>query len=425
MRKITAILMMVILTVTLTSCYDAKEIDEMLHVVAIGIDKGISDKWRLTLEFSTMSGGGGGSGSSQSSGGSGGQGEYTYVTIDAPSFFTGIDILNTALPRELTFVHAQIIVFSEELAKSGLIGEYIAPINRFREIRRSAHVIVVKGKASEFLKENKPFIGSIVSKNFQVLINESDDTGFFPHVTLEQFYAGLKSSYNQPIATLAAVNGFDAFKKEGEPWGTEFNTGGNYTAGELPRAGENKIELFGTALFDGDKMVGELNGDETRYMLMARGEFERGFFTVQDPQKPELVITLDVKGPTTPEVRVTFDGAKPIIYLKIYLNADILAVQSRAKYEKPELKALLEKTFQQIVKSGIEKVIQKCQGINTDVFMFGDNAKKNFLTINSLENYNWNSHFKDAEITVEVEFAIRRTGTQIDSSQIYGSEGAE
>ncbi len=423
MRKIIGILMLGILMVTLTSCYDADEIDDMLHVVAIGIDKGISDKWRLTLEFSKMSSGG--SGSSQSSGGGESQGEYTYVTIDAPSFFTGIDMLNTALPRKLTFIHAQIIVLSEELAKSGLIGEYIAPLIRFREIRRSSHVFVVKGNASEFLKENKPFIGNMVSKNFQILINESDDTGFFPHVTLEHFYSDLESSYSQPIATLAAVNEFDTFKKEGEPWGTEFITGGNYTAGELPRAGENKIELFGTAVFDGDKMVGELNGDETRYMLMARGEFERGFFTMRDPQKPALIIPLDVKGPTKPEVRVTFDGLKPIIYLKVHLNADLLAVQSRINYENRELKVLLEMEFQQIVKSGIEAVIHKCQGINADVFMFGDNAKINFLTIDELENYNWNTHFKDAEVNVEVEFAIRRTGTQIDSNSINNSGGTE
>jgi len=423
MRKFIAVLMLFILTISLTSCYDAHEIDGMLHVVAIGVDKGISDKWRLTLKFATMSGGGGDS--SQSSGGGESQGEYSYVTIDAPSFFTGIDMLNTALPRELTFAHVQIIIFSEELAKSGSIGEFIAPINRFREIRRSAHVFVVKEKASDILKEIQPLIGSMISKSFQIWINESGDTGFFPHVTLDQFYTVLKSSYNQPFVTLAAVNDFNALKKEGEPWGTEFNTGGDYIAGELPRTGENKIELFGTAVFDGDTMVGELSGDETRYMLMARGEFERGFFTMQDPQKPELIIPLDVKGSKKPEVRVTFDGAKPVIYLKVHLNADLLAVQSRIDYEKPELKILLEKEFQQIIKEGLEKVIAKCQGLNADVFLFGDNATKNFLTINDLESYNWNSHFKDAGVTVEVEFAIRRTGTQIDSSSIYNSEGAE
>jgi spore germination protein KC len=423
MRKIISIIMLAILTTSLTSCYDAHEIDSLLYIVAIGVDKGVSDKWRLTLKFSNISGSG--SDSSQSSGDGESQGGYDYVSVDAPSFFTGIDMLNTALPRELVFTHAQVIVFSEELAKSGAIGEYIAPINRFTEIRRSAHVFVVKGKASDFIEEVKPFIGSMASKSFQILINESNDTGFFPHVTLEQFYTGLKSSYKQPIVTLAAVNEFEAFQKEGEPWGTEFNTGGNYTAGQLPRTGKNKIELFGTALFDGDIMVGELSGDETRYMLMARGEFDRGFFTMQDPQRPELIIPLDVKGPTEPEVKVTFDGVKPVIHLKVHLNADILAVQSRINYEEPELKVLLENVFQQIVRDGIEKVIEKCQKLDTDVFLFGDNATRNFLTINDLENYNWNSHFKDAEVAVEVEFVIRRTGTQINSYSIYHSEGSE
>jgi hypothetical protein len=112
------------------------------------------------------------------------------------------------------------------------------------------------------------------------------------------------------------------------------------------------------------------------------------------------------------------------IHLRVHLNADILAVQSRIGYEKPELKTLLEKEFQKAVKFGMENVIKKCQSLNADVFLFGDHATRNFLTIIDLESYNWNSHFKDALITVEVEFAIRRTGTQVGSSPIKNSEGA-
>lgn len=156
-------------------------------------------------------------------------------------------------------------------------------------------MLIVKGKADEFLKENEPFIGNLVAKSFQMLINESNNTGFFPRVTLEDFYSGLKSSYRQPIATLTAINDFKSFQKEGEPWETGFKTGGDYIAGKLPRIGKNKIELFGTALFDGGTMVGELSGDETRYMLMVRDEFERGFFTMKDPKEQEMIIALDVR----------------------------------------------------------------------------------------------------------------------------------
>lgn len=426
MRKIAIMLFLMILIVTLTSCYDANEIDNILYVSAIGVDQGISDKWRLTLQFSTMKeSGGGGGGESQSNGGGESKGEYTCVTVDAPSFFTGINMLDASLPRRLSFIHASIIIFSEDMAKSGLIGEYIAPISRFREIRRASHVLVVKGKASEFLEENQPFIGNMLAKNFQIMIGESENTGFFPHVTLEHFYTGLKSPYSQPMTALAAVNNSDAFKQEGEPRGKQFNTGGDYTAGQLPRTGDNKIELFGTALFDGDIMVGELNGDETRHMLMVRGDFKRGFFTMQDPKKPEVIIPLDVKSAAQPEIKVTLANSKPVIHVKVYLNADLLAVQSRINYEQPELKPLLEEKFTQSVVEGIYKVIEKCQQLNSDIFRFGGHASKNFLTIDELENYNWNSHFKDAEITVQVEFAIRRSGEQIGSYPINDSEGEE
>jgi spore germination protein KC len=172
-------------------------------------------------------------------------------------------------------------------------------------------------------------------------------------------------------------------------------------------------------------MVGELSGDETRYMLMVRDEFERGFFTMKDPKEQEMIIALDVRGPTKPKIKVTLDDTVPVIHLKMHLNADILAIQSGVNYEHPKLKVLLEKEFQQIIKNGIEKVVRKCQNLNTDVFMFGDHAIKNFLTIDDLENYNWNSHFEDAKVTVEVKVAIRRTGTQIDGQLARDTERDE
>lgn len=425
MRKAAAALLLICMTLNLTACYDSKEIDDMAYVVSIGIDRGISDKWRLTLQIPTMKEGGGSNEMKQEAKGSGegAQEGYTYVSVDAPSFFTGINMLNSSIPRKLKFTHAHIIVFSEEVAKSGLIKEFIAPIIRFREIRRSAHIFVVKGTALDFIKNNRPFIGSQISKSFQQLIRESADTGFFPEVPLQSFYEGLISTTHQTIATIAAVNSHKSFQEEGEPWGDAFNTGGGYVAGQMPRFGDNKIELLGTAVFDGDIMVGELNGDETRYLLMARGEFKRGFFTMQDPKKPELIIPLDVMISKKTKVNVTFDGAKPIINLKVWLDAELLAIQSRIHYEQPKLKVLLEQAFQQTIKEGIERVIKKCQALNADAFEFGDCATKNFLTINDWESYNWHDHFKEAAVTVEVGFTIRRTGTQIKSYPIIDSEG--
>lgn len=425
MRKIALILIICITMNMLTSCYDANEVDDFVHVLMIGVDRGVSDKWRLTIEFPTLKGSpGGGTGGGASGSQEGGDG-YTSLTIDAPSFFTGIDMLNTSLSRRLNFMHTEVFIISEDLAKSGMLGEFLAPIIRFRQIRRSMHVFVSKGPAMDFIKETQPIVGTALSKNLQIMIKEASITGFFSHVTLNNFYDQMKSTYRQPIVSLAALNNSENFKKEGEKWGDEYKTGGEYYAGELPKKGENKMEFFGTAVFDGDKMVGELNGEETRLMQIASGDFGLGFFTMQDPKEPSLIVPFDIRMPQKPQVNIKFDGKIPIIHLKVELEGDLLAVQSRINYEQPELIPVLERAFEQQTKDGLDKLMEKSKVLKTDIFGFGEAAAKKFLTIQEWEEFNWIKQFENAVITTEVKFTIKRTGTMLKSSPIITTEGKE
>ena len=148
------LLLITFIMTTLSGCYDYKEIDDYAYVFAVGIDRGVSDKWRLTVQFPTMKaqGGGGGGGGMENGGISGEKDGYTIVGIDAPSFFTGLNMLNASIPRRLNFMHTKIIVIGEDLAKSGKLDTYLAPIIRYRQVRRTVHLIVVKGKGLDFLK---------------------------------------------------------------------------------------------------------------------------------------------------------------------------------------------------------------------------------------------------------------------------------
>lgn len=426
---ITAVIFLVI-SLPLTGCYDAREIEELAYVMAIGIDKGVTDKLRLTVQFPTMSGptaaaGGGMQGSSGGNGGSqdgGDQDGYTAITMDVPSFFTGIDMINTIVPRKLNFMHTKALVFSEEMAREG-IGDYIAPIVRYREIRRTIHVIVCKGSAADFIKENKPFIGTTLSKTMEIMMEAPDDTGFFPHATLHDLYSNMKSTYRQPVAILGSVNDFKSFKEEGPPWGSGFKTGGDYYAGELPRKGGNKLELLGCAVFNGDKMVGELNGQETRIMMIGRGDFNKGTFTIKDPKKPDLIVPIEVFEEIKPKIKIRFEEDKPVIQMKVFLEGEILAVQSRIDYENLDLKPLLEDSFERHIKEELDRLIQKSKDMNIDLLEFGKTAVSHFDTIQEWERFNWLRQFEKAEVYTDVEFVIRRTGSLIKSSPIMTREG--
>lgn len=417
MRKAATLLVLLFFLINLTSCFDAQEMDDLLFVSAMGVDEGITDKWRLTLQFPTFQEGGGG----EESGG-GAKGNYSYISVDAPSFFTGINILNASLPKKLNFSQMQLIVFGEGLVKRGDTGQFIAPLGRFRQIRKSANVLVIKGQALDFIKESRPTLGPSLPKEYQLFRQISDYTGYFAHITFENFYTGLKSTSHQAMVPLAASNDFKTFQKSGEPWGTKFKSGGDYLAGNIPRTGSSKNELFGTALFKGDRMIGSLNGDETRYLLMVKGDFKRGLFTIPDPQKPELIVPFDINIRKKPEIQLNLRGSRPMIRIKLHLDGNLLAVQSMIDYEQPKQKVILEQEFKKSVQAGVEDVIRKCQRLETDVFQLGDYAARHFLTIDEFEKYDWNKRFPDAAFSVEVDFVIRRTGTQIRSSPLKGGD---
>ena len=423
MRKTISITLIVIILVTmLTGCHDLTEFDEVTFVLAVGFDKGVKDKLRLTIEFRTVKEGSSSKSSGSSGGGTGG--DYTTITIDAPSFFTGINMINCGLPHKLNFMHTEYLVFSEKMAKAGL-STYIASVIRYRQIRRSTAVIVAKGSAYKFLEENQPLITSTLSKKMALQVMESANTGYFPHITLKDFDDGIKSTYRQPIAALGGLNNFNNYQEDGEKASAFQSPEGQYYAGEMPRKGGGKVELFGTAVFDGDKMVGELTGDETRLLMMLMGEYKRGFFTIKDPKMPQYVVPLDVRTSRKTKVHVEIKNGKPYINAEIKLEGDILSIQSMINYEDISLKPLLEKAFEQQIKSEMDALIDKCKKEKSDVFRFGTVACLKFLTIQDLEQYNWNKQFENAEVTVNVMFNIRRTGTLMKSSPVIGSEGSK
>lgn len=129
-RKIIILLLLVIISMNLSSCYDSREIDDLAYVVGLGIDKGKSNILRLTLQIVVPSK----SSSGEGEGGDGG-GENTVITVvEVPTIYAGFNMLNAHVSKELNFSHVQIAVFSEELAREG-IGKYIHALSRGREFR--------------------------------------------------------------------------------------------------------------------------------------------------------------------------------------------------------------------------------------------------------------------------------------------------
>lgn len=231
----------------------------------------------------------------------------------------------------------------------------------------------------------------------------------------------LLTPYGQPVAAYAGVNDFKQMDEgfADAPLKTEVDI----SPGDLPRAGGTKKEIFGLAVFDGDRMVDTLSQNETRFFLMGIGEFERSFFTFSDENEPGLIYVIEVQLSRKPSISARLENGIAIIGLEIKLDADIISIQSRRHYESLDNIDQLESKLQAYFEHGLKETIEKTQKeYNADIFHFGKKVAGNFKTIQEFDNYNWIGHYQEAKVNVSVSVKARRSGLIYEATPIRSTE---
>lgn len=425
-RKFCILLSIFIICQFTSGCYDSREIDELAYPIAIGFDKGEGKFLRMSLQIAVPT--------KVAGGGEGGQSSVSITTLETPTIYSGLNMINTYVSKQINLSHVKAIVFSEELAREG-IEKYINALMRGREFRGTAYVLVAKGSgntAEKFIREVKPELESNPAKYYEMVLNAYGYTGFTAEAKLISFYRNMTSYTTQPVAVLANVSEFEdsdditleysTYKQKGR----DYPLPGDYTAGNMPKVGNIKTEVMGMAVFDGARMVGELDGEETSYYLMVEGKYGYSYVTIPDPQAKDMFVLLNLKQSRKPKKRVEMVGDKPQIYIDIKLEADILSIQSGINYESIEKIGILEKATEEFVKTGIERMVKRTvEEFGSDTFGIGESIKKKFLTWDQWVAFNWKEKYRHSNINVNVDVKIRRPGQRIKTVPAHGSEKEE
>jgi spore germination protein KC len=414
-------LVVIILSVIFTGCYDSVEIDDDVFPVMIGVDKGVNNKIRLTIQYPTYetTANAGGSNSEYSQPGS------NVHMIETPTIIEGVDMFGMAISRKVSLKHLKTIVFSEDLAREGL-KYYVAEIEKYRHIRSSMLVVVVKGKAEDFLKANKSNIGESIAKANELLFLQSSNNNYYPFVKFYNFNKAIVSNYEQSIAMYAGVNYFNNLNENIKGNTSPLITDNGFSPGKVPRIGVAKREIVGTAVFDGDRMVGYLDSYETRFYKIIKGDFQRGEISIEDRKKPGAAIVVNVKTMRKPKIKAYFINGKPVIDVNLKVDADLEAVQSRIDYEDIHMINDLNNEIRDFLLKGINHTIEKTQNeYGTDIFGFGYYVANNFSTIPEWESYNWLKHYPEAKINISLDIIVRRPGITFKSTKVWNSKGKE
>ncbi|MBP2636578.1 MAG: germination protein, Ger(x)C family [Firmicutes bacterium] len=399
--RLAAVFLLGISVMVCGGCNGAREPDELAYSVAVGIDKS-AKKGMIDITYvgalPVVVGEGGGGDKPKMT---------TEVTYTVPSLAEARNLLNSVTYFVPTLTHVKILVIGEELAKQG-IGDIIGPLTRFREYRGTNYVVVAKGTAKDFFKNNKPGIPGTASRYFESMMESSVETSYFLKTTLHEFYQRLKDTDGTSYATMVDVN---PQTMEDKP--AKSKTPGEkmeeYYAGDVPRAGSNPVEFSGAAMFRGDKMVAMLTNAETRSLAMLTGKYKRSYITIEDPLAPKHGININLRQGEKNEYITQIVDGKPVVQVTVLLEGEITSLPSGINYEQPEYKELLEESISQIMQQEITQLVIRTQEKGADIVGFGYQFRSKFKTWQDWKEYAWQEKFPQADIRVVVKCKIRRT----------------
>lgn len=163
--------------------YSSHTIDNIVHVVAIGIDKSQDDNnMKVSFQFVNTS--------SSSQGSSEGEASTVVTSINTSTLNKAINLMNSYIGKELNFSHCKVVVFSEDFAREGISTEIFTMVNN-EELRPSTNIIISTSDANSYLKNSNPNIEKIVTNYYDTFELTSNFTGYSDDITIGTFYNNL------------------------------------------------------------------------------------------------------------------------------------------------------------------------------------------------------------------------------------------
>lgn len=404
-RKIFAIIILaLLLVISTTSYYGIKGIDNLAYVVAIGLDVGNQENLRLSLQISIPNSSEGSSSSSQSS-------SVVVDSIESPSINTGINLFNSYLGKEVNLSHCKVLVISEELAAKG-ISEYLYTLTNDIHFRNDSNIIISKCDAKSFLEYSAPALDKVSARYYEIAPTSSEYTGYTESTVINEFFASLTDSYSSPVAVLGSIN-------TGASQGSGTSSSSYYTAGQTPISGEPGVETMGLAVFNEDKLVGELNGFESICHLIISNKLKNAQIRIPSPIEELDYIDLNIELDKNTQSSVYLVNSTPYITSKIKINAKMQSMNGNIDLNDDEVTSKIEQVASDFLKTNISNYLYKTsKNLHADIDSFGLYASKYFSTTSQWEEYDWLSHYKDAFFEVNVDFNLRSSYSLVSTGGI-------
>ena len=372
MAKKTMLLILVLaLMFTSSSCWDQKPIENQAFIIGLALDKGKQpDKIMVTFQIAQPKAFIAESPADES---------FWNITEEADDISTAQSQLANIMNWIPSFMHCQVILIGEDLAREGL-HKYHDFILRTHEVRRRLKVAVVQGKAKD-----------ILDMDFKSALLPA-------FVVAEMMSQNIKYSYDlTDYMDVAEIHRADS-------------EGFDFVLGRIIPM-DNKIEMSGSGVFKNLKLVGWLSGEETMGVRFLQGNVGSGYLTVDLPEEfgdRAVLRVYEAHSRLEPELK----GNKLYVRLKVRLEGDIQEiVNEKGKMNETVFLSTAQRLFEADLKEKIEHAFRKAQQeYESEPFGIKDKVKSYYPKYWKQHKDQWEELYRSAKLEIEAKVLIRRIG---------------
>lgn len=373
--KICFLILIIILTILATGCWDMVEINERIFPYTAGIDNNYQsvdqkDKYIISFSYPNINALGNNPSSAT---------KVFSVSTEASNIFEATHNLSNQIQEPIDLKHLKVLSISEDVAKDpNSIRQILDGINRDFVINKMVHLMVVKGSARELfnVKVKSQRQEAIDGSIYSILRNRQNSTRFTPK-TINRFIRDMdtQGASHMPVGI----------------------------------AGNNEVIVSGAGVFKNYKLVGYLNEMENRDVAILNGDLVQDGL---DTQYEDSNLSLLIANLKSKRKIITGDeDIKVIFNVQVEGQINEFILDDNDKIDSDLIIKDMEKVLCKEMEKGLNKTIYKLQReLNADVIGILEHLYRFHPSLWEQVKDDWDSIFPQLDIKVNIDLNIRRRG---------------
>ncbi|NQX48784.1 Ger(x)C family spore germination protein [Paenibacillus tritici] len=368
LRRGMASLLSLLLLLNLSGCWNYTEVDDMAIVAGVAIDKNEADgKLLLTVELVDTNGGMDKT-----------QAGFKMISLSGDTMFEIVRNIISITGKKLFWSHAKSIILSREVAREGLI-KAIDWYSRDTETRSDVFIFVSGEKTAREVLNLNSTTETIMSFELAQMMRDEKFISTAPAVEIWDFIDKLETKGNNATAPMISIH--EENNKQNE-------------------------RVTGTAIFKKDRMVGSLNGDESKSMLFVKNKIKGGVLDMDDKQGNPAYSLEIISNQTKVKPRIVDGRLQMQIHTVTKTGLD--EVMTPQGFGEGESIQDIEQRAGERLQTDILAVIHKLQReYDADVFGFGEMVFEEQPKVWAKVKDHWLDTFADLDVTVSSKVIIQ------------------